>query len=252
MNTNFMPALASITPKPCNEMHRKVGKRAFPRLYIIYANIKTHSGKHMCAHQQAQKNTQTHTAMTCSFRFTSTSSAWRVMADTHRHTSTQLAEGVWIIHLPCLYALDRKKERRERKRDGGGEKQKWQWCKNVFQIHNMFSCDNHHLNSIKTNTSEPLESKILASPCDTRMFRLFVLCCINSRFLLFSPSVSLYGGPQLDGGIASSIFLLLRCPLVHSSKSSFLRRWGIQGNGNAYLHMHTHTCKCVSFDLGGF
>lgn len=56
-------------------------------------------------------------------------------------------------------------------------------------------------------------------------------------------------GPQLDVGIASSsISLLLWCSLVRSSKSSFLCRWGLQGNGNAYLRTHTYTHTCTQFN----
>lgn len=62
-------------------------------------------------------------------------------------------------------------------------------------------------------------------------------------------------GPQLDVGTApSSIFLLLRCSLVHSSASSFLCRWGKcwERNTHTYTRTQTHTYSHTLTDLGRF
>lgn len=181
--------------------------------------------------------------MTCSFRFTSTSSAWQVMAGTHRHTSTQLAEGVWIIHLPCLYALDRKKERRERKRDGGGENQKWQWCKNVFQIHNTFSGDNHPSTALR---------RALLSLWSLKYLRVHVTPeCLYSLFCVAIPADFTKCVPiwRSTAGWRNRFqhLSIAATPIGSQFKELFPSQMGDSGKrkcilAHAYTHTHTQMC----------
>lgn len=46
--SSSLPTLTSFNPEPRYKTRRTGSKRAFPRLYMIYIDVKTHRGKHTC------------------------------------------------------------------------------------------------------------------------------------------------------------------------------------------------------------
>lgn len=118
--SNVLPTLTPFNPEPCNETYSKMSEWEFPRPCKIYISVKTHkcTGTHvyladplfpLCIFGwEVMVAAQTQTC-TLSHRHT----------HMHRHTprGARLAEGIWIIHPPCLCVLDIKKKESWKERE---------------------------------------------------------------------------------------------------------------------------------------